>query len=105
MYNKDVIMESKKRYVKYIAGAGCMLHKPLSDGQMSFNKGIVYTLATYSDLVRLTSTGDFIEVDAKGNLYVAPVKKEVVEEKIEEVFFEVPKKKNKELQESKGENN
>jgi hypothetical protein len=67
----------KDRYVKYIAGSGCTLHAPLSDGQFSFLKNLVYKVPTYADLVRLVSTGKFIEVDAKG--------KPIVEQKPAEV--------------------
>lgn len=49
-----------------------MLHVPLSDGQFSFVSGIVYELSSYSDMLRLTSNGDFEEVTEKGEKVVPP---------------------------------
>jgi hypothetical protein len=69
------------RKVRYIAGAGTMLHQKLSDGQFIFNAGIIYEV-NHADMVRLTSTGDFEEVKEK-TPYLPKREKPIVIEKPE----------------------
>lgn len=74
------------RKVRYIAGRGCELARPLSNGLVSFEAGMVYEV-TPADLVRLTKNGEFEEaVDAYTKEEIEALKPSVPQEaEIEEV--------------------
>lgn len=67
------------RKVRYVVASGCELGIPLSDGQNSFETGIVYTVESYDDFHRLIKHGDFEEVfDEVPVVEETPVKDEPV---------------------------
>lgn len=99
-------MEPKVRKVKYVAGSGTMLQNALSDGQFAFKAGIVYTVANYDDLMRLTEHGEFVEVfDKETALPAMPATVAEPQEVVigEEMDDKKPKKKG--ASEIEGDNN
>lgn len=82
-----------KWYVKYVVGSGCMLQSPLtkeSGSQFSFEAGLVYEIGSYSDMLRLTEYGAFVEVDQSGN----PKQATVATSKVADAVVAEPAAKN-----------
>jgi len=71
-------MRAFRKKVRYVGGAGLNLFKPLSDGQNTFSKDLVYTITNEKDFNRLLKC-DFVEV----GLVVAPVETPAEEIKVE----------------------
>lgn len=86
---------SNVRYVQYVSGKSITLHRPIKSGEEVFEAGITYRIENYSDFMRLTSTGDFVQVNEDGSPYTPPVVQVVAEEPVVEpvpVVDETPRR-------------
>jgi hypothetical protein len=82
-------MNAPRWTLKYVAGAGTILHKPLSDGQCEFFLNQPFTVSNFDDYRRLvySGRGDFEDItpveDPVEDAVAYPVTRPVAEPTVE----------------------